>query len=63
MEEIRWIQSIDCRSCALELRDAPRRKMERIREDRKHIPKCKDCPRLADAVKEAGLDGHIAERV
>ena len=52
MEEIRWIHSIDCRSCALEIRDAPRKKLERIVDERKRTPKCNGCERLAKVVKE-----------
>lgn len=52
MEEIRWIHSIDCRSCALEMRDAPRRKMEQIVDERKHTPKCRGCERLANVTNK-----------
>ena len=52
MEEIRWIHSIDCRSCVLEMRDASRRKMEQIVDERKHTPKCRGCERLANVTEE-----------
>ena len=45
MEEIRFIVTPDCRECAFEIKSASKRKLEKIIEDRKHIPKCKGCQR------------------
>lgn len=52
MDEIVFIHSVDCRSCVYEMRDAPKRKMERIIQDRKRCQKCKDCERLKEAENE-----------
>lgn len=62
MEEIRWTHSIDCRSCVLEMRDAPRKKLERIIDERKHTPKCNGCERLAEKVRRLEKHGDIGQR-
>lgn len=62
MEEIRWTHSIDCRSCALEMRDAPRRKLERIIDERKRTPKCNGCERPAEKVRRLEKHGDIGQR-
>ena len=48
MEKIEFTQSIDCRVCVLEKRDAPRRKLERIIQERRKCRKCKGCERLRE---------------
>lgn len=48
MEQIIFIHTPDCRDCVKEIEAASKRKLRRIRADRRHIPKCKGCQRLAD---------------
>lgn len=55
MEEVRFIdRAPDCRACALELRDAPRRKLEQIMQERGKHDKCKGCERLKEEKEKAG---------
>jgi hypothetical protein len=49
MEEIIFVRSVDCRACAFEMRDAPKRKLERIIGERKMCRKCQQCERLQEA--------------
>lgn len=53
MEKIEFVHSIDCRVCVLEIRDAPKRKLERILQERGKCAKCKGCERLKEI--ERGL--------
>jgi hypothetical protein len=54
MEEIVFVHSVDCRVCVLELRDAPKKKLEKIIEERNRSRKCKDCERLQKIENRSG---------
>lgn len=58
MEKIIFVRSADCRVCALEIRDAPRKKLERIIEERKHTTKCRGCERLEQVIEEMSKYGN-----
>jgi hypothetical protein len=53
VEDIVFVHSVDCRACAFEIQSAPKRKLEKIIQERKRCRKCQQCVRLAEAIKTA----------
>jgi hypothetical protein len=57
MESIVFVHSVDCRVCVLEIRDAPKKKLERIIEERKRCRKCYQCERLQEVERKKPTRG------
>lgn len=48
MEGIIFVHSVDCRFCVSEIRDASKKRLEKIVEERKRCRKCQNCERLIE---------------